>query len=308
MSAPIVKFKISTPQDNANLNHIKLIEFDILKTKYELDKKILFEKQKLQSIVSTSIQSSKVSNEENLKTLITTESLKSLTGLVSYTDVALSNYVNDIDSKLAKKANKTTINALDEFCAVIDSSVAFQPVNSEVEFKYTIGGSFTGTYVPSSNTGSEYITEITEAEFLQINSTTESSTTSVMQNTYSNNNSSDSGYLKNINSNSSLQPLSTYNGNVKYYYSPKLKMYFVISVDGNTASRVVMDNGMPLSSEDVPPVIDNTTSMMGFVDFVLDSISNKQYIGYEEDLNYVMSSLFLNQDSTLLNEFLNLIV
>jgi hypothetical protein len=304
MSAPVVKFKVATTSDSIQSNNIKLIEFDILKTKHELDKKILFEKQKLESAIVTTIQNARVINETNLINLIDEKSLESLTGLKSFTDVSLSNYANNIDSKLATMANKNTLNALDEFFAVIDSSMAFQGENAEIEFKYSLGGSFTGVYIGESDTGSSYVVEITEAEFLQFNSTTGATGSSTDTVLFGSGGDNSSGYINNSNpSSSDLQSID--GSTTKFYYSPKLKMYFAVSTGNSSASRVVLNDGTPISSKEITD-INNITSMNVFLEHQNDLLSNKNYIGFEDDLTNVLNTLQFDSDSTLWNEFLDL--
>lgn len=122
MAAPLVKFKIPTSLDSMQNNFAGLLQFEINKMKHELDNKVEFTRVKLQSDVSLGLVNSKDVSEDGLHELIDNTSSESLTGLTSFTDVKLSNYANYIDSTLATKANKTTIDALDEFTKVMQSA------------------------------------------------------------------------------------------------------------------------------------------------------------------------------------------
>jgi hypothetical protein len=136
-NAPLVKFKVPTKIDAMQQNFTGLVHFEINKMKHSLDSSIENAKQKIQNAISSNIVNSRNAATLNLQSLIDTESAKSLTGLNSYTNVQLSNYANYIDQTLATKANKNTINALDEFVKVMNSAMEFTSTENNALLSYT---------------------------------------------------------------------------------------------------------------------------------------------------------------------------
>lgn len=136
-SGPRIKFKVPTSVDILQQNFTGLVNFEINKMKYELDSKIDDARQKIQNTVINGIVNGKTIANTSLKTFIDSESSKSLTGLNSFTNVKLSNYVNYIDSTLSTKANKNTVNALDEFVKVMNSAMEFKSTVDDSLLSYT---------------------------------------------------------------------------------------------------------------------------------------------------------------------------
>jgi len=121
-TTPVIKFKVPTSIDSMQNNFMGLLAHEVNKMKHELDNEVTFVKNKLQSEVTQELASARATSQTGMQQFIEQKHQASMTGLTSYINVNVSNYINTVDAEFSTRANKTTVDALDEFARVMQSA------------------------------------------------------------------------------------------------------------------------------------------------------------------------------------------